>query len=315
MRIGVFIGDASGARTDLAALLARARWAEEAGFATGWVPHIPWSLDALTALAVVGQATSRMELGAAVVPTYPRHPMALAQQASTTNAACDGRLVLGLGPSHAGVIEGMLGLRYERPARHTREYVEVLAQASSLPPRQRLSYEGEEFRVDALLEVPGAVPYPVLVAALAPLMLRVAGEVADGTVTYWADERAIGEHVVPRVTKAAEDAGRPRPRVVAGIPVAVVAAAEVDAARERAATVFRAYEAIPAYRRVLALGDHASPGSAALVGTESEVATRLRAFADAGATDFLAASVGLGTDAAASRSRTEEFLADMARQG
>ena len=129
MRIGVFIGEVSGARTTVDELLAAARDAEARGFACGWVPHIPWSLDALTALALAGQVTARIELGTAVVPTYPRHPLAMAHQAMSTQAATSGRLVLGVGPSHPVVIEGMYGLPYDAPARHTREYIEVLRAA------------------------------------------------------------------------------------------------------------------------------------------------------------------------------------------
>src|ERR1700748_581700 len=125
MRLGVFIGDASGLRTDVDALLANAREAEDLGFATGWLPHIPWSLDALTAAALAGQVTSRIEIGTAVVPTYPRHPVSMAQQALSAQAACGGRAVLGIGPSHPVVIEGMHGLAYNRTARHTPRYGRV----------------------------------------------------------------------------------------------------------------------------------------------------------------------------------------------
>ena len=239
MRIGLFIGDATGTRTSVEDLVASARSAEAAGFSTGWVPHIPWSLDGLTALALAGQVTERIELGTAVMPTYTRHPLAMAQQALSAQAASGGRVALGIGPSHPVVIERMFGLEYDRPAAHTREYVEVLRRAVAAsveqgkPEGEFVAFEGEFFRVSSMLVVPGAdAPMPILIAALAPLMLRVAGEVTDGTITYWANERAIGEHVVPRITRAADDAGRPSPRVVVGIPVAVVR--DPAAARERA---------------------------------------------------------------------------------
>src|SRR5436190_15727587 len=143
MRIGLFISDVSGAQTTVDELLANARAAEALGFTTAWVPHIPWSLDGLTALALAGQVPSRIELGTAVVPTYPRHPMAMAQQAMSTQAATNGRLVLGIGPSHPVVIENMFGLEYERPARHTREYVEVLRGAFA--GTGTFEYRGEFF--------------------------------------------------------------------------------------------------------------------------------------------------------------------------
>ena len=207
MRIGLFISDVSGAQTDVDELLANARAAEALGFTTGWVPHIPWSLDGLTALALAGQVTSRIELGTAVMPTYPRHPMAMAQQAMSTQAATSGRLVLGIGPSHPVVIESMFGLAYERPARHTREYVEVLRAAFA--GTGHVEYHGEFFDFSSMLVVPGSTPAPIMIAALAPRMLQLAGELTDGTITYWANERAVGEHIVPGIVAGAESAGSP----------------------------------------------------------------------------------------------------------
>src|ERR1700761_8641445 len=173
MRLGIFVGDASGIHTSVDDLLANARQAEELGFATGWLPHIPWSLDGLVAVALAGQATSRIELGTAVVPTYPRHPIAMAQQALSAQAACQGRAVLGIGPSHPVVIERMHGLAYTSPARHTGEYVDALKHA--FHGTGHISHHGEFYDFETMFEVPGATGMPVLVAALAPLMLRMAG--------------------------------------------------------------------------------------------------------------------------------------------
>ncbi|MCW2546596.1 MAG: hypothetical protein JWN96_1056 [Mycobacterium sp.] len=308
MRLGIFIGDAGGERTSVDQLLAGAREAEELGFATGWVPHIPWSLDGLIALALAGQVTSRIELGTAVMPTYPRHPIAMAQQAMSAQAASSGRVVLGIGPSHPVVIERMHGLVYTHPARHTGEYVEVLKKA--FHSTGHVSHHGEFFQIETMLEVPGSSQMPVLVAALAPRMLRMAGTLADGTITYWANERAIADHVVPTIATAAGEAGRPAPRVVAGIPVAVVR--DVDAAKQRAAKVFAGYNAIPAYQRIRSEGGDAELPELAIIGDEATVAARLRAYAAAGATDLAAAVVGLDDDREASAARTIELLAAMA---
>jgi F420-dependent oxidoreductase-like protein len=310
VRIGTFISSVAGRElTGVEALLASARRADAQGFATAWVPHIPWSFDALTALTLAGTVTERIELGTAVVPTFPRHPLALAQQALSTQAATGGRLALGLGPSHAMVIEGMYGLGYESPAAHTREYVEVLDRAFA--GTGQVEYDGERFHVHALLDVPDAArPPSMLVAALAPLMLRLAGERTDGTITWMADVRATAEHVVPRITKAAADAGRPPPRIVAGLPVAVCD--DTAAGRERAGKLFAVYENIPAYRRMLDRGDAGSPSQVAIVGTEREVEEQLRSHASAGVTDLCAAVFGVGDDHAASRERTHAFLAALA---
>jgi F420-dependent oxidoreductase-like protein len=312
MRIGLFIGDTTaGERTDVAGLLDAARWAERNGFTTGWVPHIPWSLDGLTAVALAGQVTSTMLLGTAVMPTYPRHPLALAHQAHSAQAAAGGRLVLGIGPSHPVVIERMHGLAYDSPAAHTREYIEVLRASMAGP---LVTHHGERFDVEALLDVPGASPFPILVAALAPLMLRVAGEVADGTITYWADERALESHVLPRLTRAAVSAARPQPKVVVGLPVAVVATNEVDAARREAATMFEGYLGIPTYQRILGRGASTDPVDVAVIGDEAAVTARLRSYAGAGATDLAAALIGLGPAPGATRRRTAELLASLTPQ-
>jgi alkanesulfonate monooxygenase SsuD/methylene tetrahydromethanopterin reductase-like flavin-dependent oxidoreductase (luciferase family) len=150
---------------------------------------------------------------------------------------------------------------------------------------------------------------PVLVAALAPMMLRMTGTKADGTITYWANERAIGEHVVPTIAGAAANAGRPAPRVVAGIPVALVR--DADAAKERAAALFAGYQAIPAYQRIRGEGGDDGLPDIAIIGDEKTVEARLRAYADAGATDVAAAVIGLDDDREASLQRTMQLLSDL----
>jgi F420-dependent oxidoreductase-like protein len=308
MKIGIFVSDTGGERTGVDELQRRARWVEEQGFTSAWVPHIPWSLDALTALVIAAQVTERIELGTAVVPTYPRHPLALAQQALSVQAACGGRLTLGIGPSHPVVVENMHGLSYARPYTNTCEYVEVLQRAFAGPGQ--VHFEGEEYRVNALLDVPGALPVPLLLAALAPKMLRLAGSRTNGTITWMADERSIEEHVVPRVTAGAIETGRPAPRVVAGLPVAVCDDAALG--RDRAARLFSVYGTIPTYQRILATGDASSPADVCVVGTEKHVRGRLERFRDAGVTDLAAATFAVGDDRRASLRRTHELLASLA---
>jgi F420-dependent oxidoreductase-like protein len=307
VRIGVFIGEASGDRTSVEDLLANARDAEQRGFATGWVPHIPWSLDALTAVTLAATVTTRLELATAVVPTFPRHPLALGQEALSVQAVAGGRFTLGIGPSHPVVIENMYGLSYDKPAARTAEYVDVLQACFAQTGHVR--YDGEHYHVDAMLEVPGGADIPLLLAALGPKMLELTGRLADGTVTYWADEHAISEHVVPRLTASASAAGRPAPRVVVGLPVAVVT--DVDAARDRATRLFSAYESIPTYQRILGRGAASAPVDVAVIGTEAQVRERLRRFEDAGATDLCASVLGLDDDRDASRQATLDVLANL----
>ncbi|QIY93632.2 TIGR03564 family F420-dependent LLM class oxidoreductase [Streptomyces sp. S1D4-11] len=192
-------------------------WAERAGLDTAWVPQIPTDFDALTAVALMGARTERIEIGTAVVPLQTQHPIALARQALSAQGAANGRLALGLGPSHHWIVQDMLGLPYERPAAFTRDYLEVLVAALHGPGP--VDVENGTFTVHNPLDLGPVAPLPVLVAALGPVMLALAGGQADGTVLWMADERAVADHVVPRITKAADGAGRPAPRIVAGIPV------------------------------------------------------------------------------------------------
>jgi len=327
VRIGIFLAETSPRGSTLEEVVAKARWAEESGLATGWVPHVPWSHDALTSLALAGQRTSRIELGTAVVPTWSRHPYGLAQQALSTQAACGGRLLLGIGPSHQMVAEGWYGASYAGVIHHVRDYVGVLeacfaAQAEANTGARGpgdvgapVRFAGERYRVESLLDVPGATPVPIYLAALAPLMLRLAGERAAGTITWMGDERTHAEHVLPRLEAAARAAGRPTPRVIAGLPVAVCDdAAEGRAAADRRYTI---YQQIPTYARMLARGDAKSPADVSVVGSEAQVAARLRSYASAGVSDLCAMVFGVGSDAAArtrSRRRTEQCLAALARE-
>jgi len=308
MRIGIFISETSGDSTGIAGLRDAAIAAERDGFGTAWVPHIPWSFDALTALTIAASVTEHIELGTAVVPTYSRHPLSMAQQALSAQAASGGRLALGIGPSHAVVVEKMYGLSYDRPIRHVREYVEVLDQA--LAGADQVDFDGDLYSVHAPLRVPDASPVPMLLAALAPLMLRLAGERTAGTITWMADERAHAEHVVPRISAAAASAGQPAPRVVAGLPIAVHD--DVGEARARAAKIFSVYTHIATYQRILDRGDASEPADVCIVGDQATVERRLRSYADAGVTDVAATVFGVGADRAASAQRTHDFLASLA---
>jgi 5,10-methylenetetrahydromethanopterin reductase len=237
----------------------------------------------------------------------------MAQQGLAVQAVCDGRFTLGLGPSHHWIVEDMIGLPYERPARLTRDYLEVLNAAFTGPGP--VDVENDSFRVHNPLDITDIAPTPILVAALAPVMLRVAGEHASGTILWMADERAIGDHIVPRITKAAEEAGRPRPRIVAGIPVALCANDHVDAARARANQLLGHAEYSPNYERLLEHGDATDVGDLLAAGDESAVGARLRSFRDAGATDLSFRILPLGPDRDArieSRRRTEAFLVTLA---
>lgn len=311
MRIGVMIGPERGRYgTKVDRLRADGRWAEEAGFASVWIPQIPDEFDALTAATLVGAETSRIEVGTAVVPVQPRHPIALAQQALSVQAVCGGRLTLGLGVSHHWIVDEMLGLPYERPAPTMRAHLDVLDRALAGPGP--VDVENDLFRVHNPLDITDVTPTPVLLAALGPMMLRLAGERTDGTILWMADERAIGTHVVPHLTGAAEAAGRPAPRIVAGIPVCLCRDDEIDTAVERTNRILAEAEVSPNYQRLLDQGDAQNVGDLLAAGSEASVEKRLRSFADAGVTDISVRVVPIGDgrdELLASLRRTRAYLA------
>ena len=227
MKIGVMSGATAGADGTIDGIISRAQKLEAAGFPSIWMANI-FGLDAITTLALVGRETERIELGTAVVPSYPRHPAAIAQQALTTQAACNGRFTLGIGLSHKLVIEDMMGLSYAKPARHMREYMGVLGPLLRGEP---VGFQGEEYRVNAGLDVPGASPVPVLIAALGDQMLKIAGSTAEGSILWMTGPATIEGHIGPKLRAAAKEAGRPEPRIVAGLPIVVGegAASKADA--------------------------------------------------------------------------------------
>jgi F420-dependent oxidoreductase-like protein len=306
MRIGIGIGEIAGVPGDPDGLVAQARRAEADGFASGWFANI-MGMDAIMAAALCARETTRIELGTAVVPTYPRHPTALAQQALSAQAIARGRFTLGVGLSHQIVIEGMLGLSFAKPYSHMKEYLAVLA---PLIRTGSVSHSGEEYRVAMQLAVPGAQPCPILVAALAPRMLALAGREADGTITWMTGPRTIHEHTVPRIREAAAKAGRPAPRVVVGLPIAVTR--EVAGARAGAATQFQIYGALPSYRAMLDREGAEGPADVAIVGDESAVGEELARLEAAGATDFLAVPFPVKGDGEVME-RTRALLVKLAR--
>ena len=304
MRIGIGIGEISGNPATVDDLVAQTQAAEKDGFASAWFANI-FGIDAILACALCGRETKTIELGTAVTPTYPRHPTAMAQQALSAAAACKGRFSLGIGLSHQLVIEGMLGLSFAKPFSHMREYMAVLG---PLLREGKVDFTGKEFRVQSTLAVTGATPPPILIAALAPKMLALAGAEAEGTITWMTGPKTLREHTVPSINEAAAKAGRPKPRVVAGLPIAVTE--DVAAAREVASRAFQVYGFLPSYRAMLDREGAEGPADVAIVGDESAVGAQLQRFAEAGATDFMAAIFPVGKDPHASIARTRRLLVE-----
>jgi 5,10-methylenetetrahydromethanopterin reductase len=301
MRIGYFGNVVNDGTID--DIVADVAWAESEGYATFWAPQI-FGHDTLTALAIAGREVPRIELGTSVVPTYPRHPLMLAQQCLTVSAASGGRLCLGIGLSHQMVIENMFGMSFDKPVRHMREYLSVLG---AVARDGSVSFDGDVYRVHAGVQVNGSSPFPILIAALGPQMLELAATLADGTITWVTGPDTLGSHIVPTITAAAEAAGRPAPRVVAALPVCVTDDAE--AARQRAAKVFTIYGQLPSYRAMLDREGAAGPADVAIVGGAQEVIDRIGALGEIGVTDFgLVEFSTAGDDSARTRAAVKTLL-------
>jgi F420-dependent oxidoreductase-like protein len=300
MRIGLMVGATDGPGGTIDGLVATAKRYEAAGFPNLWMANI-FGLDAINALGIVGRETAKIELGTAVVPTYPRHPVAIAQQALTTQAASRGRFLLGIGLSHKLVIENMLGMSYDKPAKHMREYLKVLA---PLCRGEGVQFQGEQYRVAAQLQVPGATRLPVLVAALGPTMLRLTGELADGTITWMTGPKTLAAHIAPNLREAAKAAGRPEPRIVAGFPIIVTR--QPAEAREKIAKGLVIYGQLPSYRAMLDREGAAGPADIALAGDEKYLRGELARLRDIGVTDLCAAITAVEDGA---EERTLAFLA------
>jgi 5,10-methylenetetrahydromethanopterin reductase len=285
-------------------LLASARHARSLGlqFST---PQM-FDFDALTALTVIAREVPGLQVTTAVVPIYARHPMVMAMQALTAQAATGGRLTLGVGLCHQFMVEGTFGLSFTTPVRHMREYLEILM---ALLHEGEVQFEGEHVTTRSLTptRLAGAEPPPVLVAALGTQMLKVTGRLADGTTLWMVGRRTLADHVVPTITTAAEAAGRPRPQIVVGVPVSVTA--DPDAARSLAATEFSFYGTVPSYRAMLDREGADGPADVAVVGDDESVAAQLQELCEAGATGLRVSVFGSEEE----RRRTYALLAELAK--
>ena len=302
MRIGTMLG-ADGVNRTPADLVKTAQRLEALNFDNLWMAQM-MSYDAIGALSIIGHATQRIGLGTAVVPTYPRHPTALAQQALTAAAASNNRFSLGIGVSHKIVIESMLGFSYAKPASHMREYLELLG---PLLRGDAVQHDGDEYHVHGVaISVPGAKRVPVLVAALGPVMLKLTGELADGTITWMVGPKTMEKHIVPTLAAAAKGAGKPAPIVVGGFPI--VLTNKPDEAREMIAKQLTIYGQLPSYRAMLDREGVKGPADIALAGDENYLRGAIDRLRNIGVTDFNAA---IAANDAATTDRTLEFLASL----
>jgi F420-dependent oxidoreductase-like protein len=269
-------------------LIDTAAQAQRCGLSSMWLAQA-FEFDALTALAVIGRTVPEIELGTAVVPTYPRHPLALAQQALTVQAACGNRLVLGIGPSHRNPIEQMYGYSFAGVARHVREYLDILLPALD---GRAVNHSGEMLSAHSRvpLGVSGGAGCPVLLGAMGPRMLVLAGAVAAGTVTAKTGPRTLANHIVPLINDAARQAGRPPPRIAACLPFCLTN--DPMGSRQRAGAEYAQSEQLPSYQAMLAREGVSGAAEIALIGDERQVISKVKVLEETGITDFLARIVG-----------------------
>lgn len=278
-------------------MIAQAKKIEAMGFDCLWIASM-FGLDAMMSMALIGRETKRIKLGTAVVPTYPRHPLTMAQEAATVQAVSNGRFTLGIGLSHKPVIEGALGMSYDKPARHMREYLQILMPALR---NEKVQFAGELYRTNAQLTIAEAKPVPVVVAALGDVMLKLAGTYADGTITWMTGPKTLETHIIPKISKAAKEAGKPAPRIVAGMPFALVA--DKAAVRERLERGLKMYGGLASYRAMLDKEGVQGPADFACVGSEKEISAAIRRLRDIGVTDLNCTLLGVGD-----RDQTLQFL-------
>ncbi|HSG89123.1 MAG TPA: TIGR03564 family F420-dependent LLM class oxidoreductase [Pseudomonadales bacterium] len=302
MRIGIN-GTGLVQKASIDAITEDARRAAADGFASYWLAEHPTGgLDALTVLTAVGLQVPAIELGTAVVPTWPRHPMALAGQALTARLAVGPRLTLGIGLSHATMM-AQLGLPFERPIAHLREFLSVLM---PLLDEGRVAFEGELISCEAQSFFEPAAPFPVIVAALGPQALRVAGRMTDGTTLAWVGPKTIREHIVPTIAEAAAAAGRAAPRIIATLPVCVTD--DEEAVRARISSTLAMYARLPSYAAMFEREGVSTPGELGLVGSAAKVQDQIEVLRAAGVTDFAASAFTTSRDEG---ERTRALLCDL----
>ena len=301
MQIGIFI-TSFGIASTLEGQVQQAVDVETEGFESFWRAQT-LSVDALTVFALAGLRTNNLKMGTAVIPTFTRHPVALAQQALTAQEATGGRITLGIGLSHKSTVEQKLGLTFDRPALRMEEYLLVLR---PLLDQHKISFSGKTMNVDAELSDFNVNSNPVIIAALGPKMLHIAGTLADGTVTWMVGPKTLDTHIVPIITNAARIAERPGPRICVGVPVAVTD--DREAGTQAAIRNFERYGNLPSYQNMLKIEGRSHPSQAAIIGNEAEVEREIRAYSDVGTTEFLASPFPVGSDEGMSLTRTRALL-------
>lgn len=292
--------------------------ADGAGIDTAWMICNQFAPDPLAVFAAAAVRTERIGLGTCIMPIFPRHPLALAQEAAVIDALAPGRLRLGVGPSHAPTVRDVYGLDFTRPLKYLREYVTIL---DTIFRDGRVAFHGKRLQAETELPVALRAPIPVLVSALRHNAFLLAGELADGAISWVTPLEHIRDVAVPALREGATRAGRPvAPPLVAQLPVVV--STDAGAVRAAAATQFARYPRLPFYSAMwveagypeAAHGELSARMIDAIVihGDEAAVADRLRAMSAYGAAELIATPVDVAGDPDAT-GRTIRLLGELAR--
>lgn len=300
MKYGIMTGSNFDPDSSLSGLINNAQRLEAMGFNSIWMAN-HYSYDAINVLSIIGSHTTSIELGTAVTPSHPRHPVAMAQQALTASAASKGRFTLGLGVSHKFFIEDELGIPYRAHTKHMEEYLNVMM---PLLVTGKVSAEGDIFYVNTHLDIPESTQPQVLLAALGPKMLDIAGRKTHGTTLWQTGPVTIEQHTIPAINQAASEAGRAAPRIVTGMPV--VLTNNTQQARDDIDEKLKLYGQIPSYRAMLDREGAKGPGDIALVGNEQELRQQIQRLENIGVTDLNAVLIDVEPG---SYDRTLHFLA------
>ncbi|HLJ32106.1 MAG TPA: LLM class flavin-dependent oxidoreductase [Ktedonobacteraceae bacterium] len=286
--------------TDIATTISRILEAEQAGIRQVWMTQSAGMLDTLTLYAAAAVQTTQIRMGTSIVPVYPRHPLVMAQQAATIDALAPGRLQLGVGTSHRHVMENMYGLSMLSPLAYLREYVAVMREVLW---DGHVDHQGTFFKVAASLPEPRQIP--LLISALGEKAFHLAGEIADGAISWVCPVPYLLNTALPALQAGAGAQNRPVPPLVAHIPVAI----STDEAAVQAATTPRIsfYTKAPFYKHMFAAAgfpiDEKGTGVAALVkalvvaGTQEQVEKRLRELIASGLDELLLMLVPVANEA------------------
>jgi F420-dependent oxidoreductase-like protein len=282
MKIGIN-GSGQLAHPNLDAIVGDIEASENAGYSSYWLAQTALA-DSLAILGIAGRTTTEIELGTAVVPTWTRHPEVMAAGALTAQAASNGRLVLGIGLAHQVSVEGRWGMTWERPVKHMSEYLSIL---ESLLATGAASFKGDVWTLEQqAVSIAGDNPPLVMVAALGEQMLKMAGRRTDGTILWCVGPKTLEQQIVPIINGAADEAGRPTPRVVCSLPVCVTD--NPQPTRDFVGQILADYATLPSYRAMLDIEGVHGVEDISLIGDEDTVNAGLDAIAAAGATDFTA---------------------------